>query len=134
MEEWKDIKGYEGLYQVSSEGRVKSLDHTIVCYNGKGVATKKHTGKILKPFSRSPFYKSVSLRKDGEMRQLLVHRLVAEAFIPNTNNFPLINHKDENPSNNFVENLEWCTHLYNMNYGTCQKRKSEKLKRKHINN
>lgn len=128
MEEWKDIKGYEGLYQVSNEGRVKSLDHIIICNNGKGVAIKKQKGKMLRSFSRCLNYQTVTLTKNGIQKLCLVHRLVAEAFIPNPDNLPFINHKDENPANNVVENLEWCTHKYNMNYGTCQQRKSEKLK------
>ncbi len=130
MEEWKDIKGYEGLYQVSNEGRVKSLDHTIVCDNGKGVATKKQKGKILRSFSRKLTYQTVGLSKGGKEKHYQVHRLVAEAFIDNPDNLPCVNHKDENPSNNVWTNLEWCTHQYNMNYGTCQQRKSEKMKGK----
>lgn len=130
MELWKDIKGYEGLYQVSNEGRVKSLDHTIVCDNGKGVATKKQSGKIRKFTELVKGYKRVTLSKDGIEKQYSVHRLVAEAFIDNPDNLPCVNHKDENPRNNDCTNLEWCTHKYNLNYGTCQQRKKEKLKGK----
>ena len=127
MEEWKDIKGYKGLYQVSNEGRVKSLDHTIVCDNGKGVATKRQKGKIRKFTELAKGYKRVTLSKDGIEKQYSVHRLVAEAFIDNPENLPCVNHKDENPRNNIWTNLEWCTHKYNINYGTCQQRKKEKL-------
>lgn len=130
MEEWKDIKGYEGLYQVSNEGRVKSLDHIIVCNNGKGIATKRQNGKIKKFTEWVKGYKRVTLSKDGIEKQYSVHRLVAEAFIDNPYNLPCVNHKDENPSNNVYTNLEWCTHQYNMNYGTCQQRKKEKMKSK----
>lgn len=111
---WKDIPDYEGLYQVSNLGRVKSLN-----YN--------HTGKpkILK-LHRQNGYLSVTLCKNNNPMYYYVHRLVAKMFIPNPNNYPIINHKDENKMNNFVNNLEWCTHKYNTNYGSCIKRFSEK--------
>ena len=100
---WKDIKGYEGLYQVSNLGEIRS----------------KHTGKWmkLKCSSVNGRYRKVILCDNEKREAKLVHRLVAEAFIPNTNNLPYVNHKDENPSNNMVVNLEWCTQKYNMNYG-----------------
>ena len=105
---WKDIKGYEGLYQVSNLGEIRS----------------KHKGKWMK-LKCSPVnkrYRKVILC-DNEKREVkLVHRLVAEAFIPNTNSLPYVNHKDENPSNNMAVNLEWCTQKYNMNYGTVKER------------
>lgn len=106
-ENWKDIEGYEGIYQVSDRGRVKSLN-----YN--------HTGKekILKTRKVKERYLHVCLWKDGEYKFCFVHRLVAQAFIPNPKNYPIINHKDENPSNNCVGNLEWCSSEYNNNYGT----------------
>lgn len=108
---WKDIEGYEGLYQVSNKGRVKSF------HSGEG--------KIMKPGTHPLGYKSVTLFKDKKGKVAKVHRLVAQAFIPNPENLPVINHKDENPSNNNVENLEWCTQKYNLNYGTCQERKEK---------
>lgn len=104
MEEWRDIKDYEGLYQVSNEGRVKSL--------------KFGKGKILKPQKNTKGYLQVQLWNGGKRVHKLVHRLVAEAFLPNPNNYKEVNHKDENPSNNHVENLEWCDRNYNNNYGT----------------
>lgn len=120
MEEWRDIKGYEGLYQVSNYGRVKSLN-----YN--------HTGeeRILKPArfamkSGNSYYK-VKLCKDGKTNNKRVHVLVAEAFIPNPDNLPEVNHKDENGLNNRVDNLEWCTRKYNINYGTAIERMKEKM-------
>lgn len=118
MEEiWKDIEGYEGKYQVSNLGRVRSLN-----YN--------HTGeiKLLKQYTNKKGYKQVELSKNGKGKNYLVHRLVTIAFIPNPNNLPIINHKDENPSNNNVNNLEWCTYEYNVNYGTAIKRGSENRK------
>lgn len=100
MEEWRDIKGYEGLYQVSNYGRVKSLN-----YN------KTNTEKIIGSIQN---YSIVTLKG----KRKYVHRLVAEAFIPNPNNYPCVNHKDECKTNNYAENLEWCDYKYNDNYGT----------------
>ncbi len=109
---WKDIPGYEGKYQVSNTGRVRSLN-----YNGTGKT------KVMKPSTNKLGYKRINLCKDGKKKKYSVHRLVALTFIPNPNNYPIINHKDENPSNNYYKNLEWCTYEYNNNYGT----KREKL-------
>ena len=103
QEIWKDIKGYEGLYQVSNFGRVKSL-------HGKE--------KILKPYHKSTGYIQVILCKNYKTVARMVHRLVAEAFIPNPENKSQVNHKDENPLNNVDSNLEWCSATYNINYGT----------------
>ena len=115
MEEiWKDIEGYEGLYEVSSYGRVRSLGQ-FVNHNYGGYAYRK--GRILKPGLGSKKYLSVTLSKNGIQKQYSVHRLVAQAFIPNINNLPIINHKDENKLNNCVDNLEWCDYKYNVNYG-----------------
>ena len=107
-EEWRDIKGYEGLYQVSNLGRVKRL----VFINN---VTKKDQCKILK-LNKTKKYVIVILCKEGIVKGHYVHRLVANAFLPNPNNLPEVNHKDEDKTNNCVDNLEWCTHLYNMNY------------------
>ena len=117
-EEWRDIKGYEGKYQVSNLGRVKSLN-----YNKTGVE-----GYIAAENSRG--YLRVGLSKKGKRKMFSVHRLVAETFIPNPNNYSQVNHKDENKQNNKVDNLEWCTPKYNSNYGTHNKKISEKLKGK----
>ena len=114
MEEiWKDIVGYENLYQVSNFGRVRSLNRTV--WNHNGYAPKK--GVVLVSRANATGHHTVNLSKNCKSKMFFVHRLVAFAFIPNPDNLPIINHKDENPSNNSVENLEWCTHKYNMNYG-----------------
>ena len=118
MEIWKNIVGYEGKYQISNLGRVKSLKDRY-----------GYRERILKPSTNKRGYKKVVLVKVGEKRKtFLVHRLVAEAFIPNPNNYSEVNHKDENPSNNNVDNLEWCTRKYNINYGTAIERATEKKK------
>ena len=120
MEEaWKDIEGYEGLYQISNLGNVKSLN-----YN----KTKKE--KILKPFINSDGYLLVKLCKNKTIKCLSVHSLVAKSFIENPNNYPCINHKDECKTNNVVSNLEWCTNKYNINYGTGNERRAESRSKK----
>lgn len=111
---WKPVVGYEGLYEVSNWGRVKSIKF------GKEIILKqsknKKTGRL-----------HVVLCKNGILKTYSVHRLVAEAFIDNPNNYKEVNHKDENPQNNVVSNLEWCDAKYNCNYGTRNKRISEKM-------
>ena len=116
MEKWKDINGYEGLYKVSNKGRVKSLN-----YNH----TKKE--KILKPYINNCGYEIVCLSKNNTRKQYLIHRLVAEAFIPNPNNYSEVNHINEDKLNNYVNNLEWCNKKYNMNYGSRSERASKKI-------
>jgi hypothetical protein len=100
---WKNIKGYEGLYQVSNLGRVRSL--------------KRSSKNILTGSTGTTGYRHVILTKNGILKNRDVHRIVAEHFIPNPDNLPQINHKDENILNNEVSNLEWCTAKYNCNYG-----------------
>ena len=103
MEEiWKPIKGYESLYEVSNLGRVKSL--------------KWGKERILRTDKSNNGYLRVVLCKDGKKKKYLVHRLVCESFLPNSNNLPEVNHKDENKTNNKVDNLEWCDRTYNNRY------------------
>lgn len=128
MELWRDIQGYEGLYQVSNYGRVRSLERVIMRSNGKSQPIGK---KILRFATDKDGYLIASLRKGGIKRMKKVHRLVAEAFIPNPQNLPQVNHKDENKSNNNVDNLEWCTASYNINYGT-RKEKVSSRERKEV--
>ena len=103
---WKDIDGYEGLYKVSNLGRVKSLNYLRKGIEKERIPNKNNSGYLI-----------VGLHKDGKIKNFLIHRLVAEAFIENVNDLPQVNHKDENKLNNCVENLEWCSAKYNSNYG-----------------
>lgn len=121
VEEWRDVVGFEEFYQVSNLGRVRSLDR-LVDTNIKYVDKRIHKGKLLKSHLNNKGYKKVFLCKNSEPKNHYVHRLVAQAFIPNPDNLPVVNHKDENPSNNCVDNLEWCTQQYNMNWNGVMKR------------
>lgn len=116
MEEiWKDIPGYEGYYQVSNLGRVRSLDRVII---RKGNHKQTWRGCTLKNKTYSNGYKFVILTTpEYGAKSKLLHRLVAIAFIPNPNGLPQINHKNEDRTDNRVDNLEWCTAKYNINYG-----------------
>lgn len=129
MEEiWKDIKGYEGLYQVSNLGRVRSLDREVDCMRGEYIEKRLYKGRIKKPSTGSDGYKRVHLNRDRNPKCFLIHRLVAEAFIDNTYNDECVNHKDEDKSNNIVSNLEWCTYQYNNIYNDRHIRIGSKLK------
>lgn len=99
IEIWKDIKGYEGLYQISNLGNLKSI--------------KKGNNKLIKLQNNQRYYRN-NLWKNCKYKTFSIHRLVAEAFIPNPNNFNIINHKDGNKLNNCVDNLEWCTQSHNV--------------------
>lgn len=101
---WKDIKGYEGQYQVSNLGRVKSLDRYVPC--NRGVTLLK--SQIMKPMERKGYLR-VSLSKDNKDTAFSIHRLVADAFVDNPDNKPQVNHIDGNKQNNIASNLEWCT-------------------------
>lgn len=108
----KDIKGYEGSYAVTSCGKVYSYINE----------------KFLEPVCESNGYLRVNLYKDGKMKHYYVHRLVAMAYLPNPENLTEVNHKDENKTNNCLQNLEWCDHKYNINYGTGITKRSNSLK------
>lgn len=123
---WKDIEGYEGAYQVSDQGNVKTLSRKVKCGNGY-VITKE---KILSPGRDSSGYLVVRLSKNNKGKTYKIHRLVAIAFIPNPLNLPQVNHKDENKINPKADNLEWCTNKYNCNYGTHNERMSKSLSKK----
>jgi len=113
-EVWKDISGFEGYYQVSNLGRVRSLDRKF--WSEKRGTFCSNEGRVLK-LRESRGYLNITLHKKYKPITRLVHRLVAEAFIPNPKNLEYVNHKDENKSNNRLENLEWCTAKYNSYYG-----------------
>ena len=106
MRKWKEIKGFEGIYAVNEDGKVLNLTN----------------GKILKNRKHKTGYLSVILYKDKKYKSKLVHRLVAEAFLSREEGKPFVNHKDENKENNCIENLEWCSKIYNSNYGTISQR------------
>lgn len=114
---WRPVVGYEGLYEVSSYGRVRSLDR----YDSKNHFRK---GELMNFFYGCGYLKVV-FSKNGIVKKYLVHRLVAQAFLPNPDNLPQVNHIDEDKLNNRVENLEWCTAKYNINYGTARIRGKE---------
>ena len=112
MEEiWKDIAGYEGLYQISNKGRVKSLNRLVKDTTRDRV--QKIKGRILKYCDNGKGYKLVYLNKNRKRKNYYVHRLVAETFIPNPRQLPEVNHKDLNKANNKISNLEWITELDN---------------------
>lgn len=114
---WRPVKGYEGRYEVSSFGRIRSLN-----YNGTGRC------EIIKQCDSHNGYLLVCLYDCGVRKSFRVNRIVAEAFIPNPLNLPQVNHKDEDKTNNNIDNLEWCDAKYNTNYGTGHDRASEKQK------
>ena len=118
-EEWRDIKGFEGKYMVSNLGRVKSLNY-------------RRTGKekIMKGVPDGHGYLQVKLWKDGKDKKYMINRLVAQAFLPNPDNLPEVNHKDEDKTNNCVENLEWCSRLYNNTYNGRAKKVGKKTAKK----
>lgn len=119
---WIDIKGFEGLYQISDSGEVKRIAHVSKYKNKSSMIIKERYKKL---GTDKDGYRTVMLYKGSRIKKLCkVHRLVAEAFIPNPNCLPMVNHKDEDKANNKVSNLEWCDCKYNNNYGTRNERMS----------
>lgn len=115
---WLPVKGYEGLYEVSSFGRVRSI--------GKGGSGNSKM-RIMSPRVTTKGYLSVQLWNNGIGKNHKIHRIVAEAFIPNWFDDTQVNHRDENKHNNHIDNLEWCSSKYNSNYGTRNERITEKM-------
>ena len=114
-EEWKDVKGYEGKYKISNLGRLKSY-------------AQNKDGRIIDGYVDKKGYKNVRMYDEPQNgKWYKMHRLVASTFIENPNSYPQVNHKDENKTNNRVDNLEWCDNLYNERYGTKGKRAGEKI-------
>lgn len=130
-EEWKDILGYEGWYQVSNLGHVRSVDRHIeqVSSHG-GMMIRLVKGKSIIPTDNGNGYKIVCLRKNQDRKNHYVHRLVACAFVKNANNMPVINHLDYDKSNNIFTNLEWTTQLENIRYSVPRMRKCRPSARK----
>lgn len=109
---WLPVVGYEGFYEVSSEGRVRSLDRIVKKWNGERAVPTR----LLSLSENSHGYLSITLCKDGKAETKTVHRIVAEAFIPNNNHYPQINHINGNKHDNRVENLEWCSASQNVQH------------------
>lgn len=132
IEIWRDVPGYQGYYQISSLGRVKSLERTITYEptdfypNGRKRVLKE---KILTPCRNKKGYVFVQLFKNGHFKSKKVHRLVAESFIPNPNKYPIVNHKDCVRDNNAYTNLEWCDDEYNCNYGNAVEKRISKIRK-----
>ena len=123
MEEWRDIEDYKGLYQVSNMGRVKSLERTV--WNGRGYYVTIHE-RILKPKKDRGGYLQVHLCKNGKAKFYTVHKLVATAFCENPEGYTVVNHIDEDKTNNNADNLEWCSRSYNNTYNDRAKKIGKK--------
>lgn len=121
---WKDIEGYEGIFAVSNHGRIKQYSRIVNSGNGAKRIIKE---KIFKAYTKPNGYCFIRTSLKSKCINFMIHRLVAEAFIPNPYNLPQVNHKDEDKTNNVVTNLEWCDAKYNSNYGTKNERIAEKI-------
>lgn len=127
MEKWKtiDIPEFQGNYEVSTLGRIRTIPHECCDKLGR----KRWVAECIKATRLNPKgYKMINVRYNRKHYTFKVHRIVAQTFIPNPNNLPEVNHKDEDKQNNSVDNLEWCTHQYNSAYGTRGERVGAKLK------
>ena len=118
---WRPVRDFEGLYEVSNLGRVRSLDRITISKSG---LRRRIKGKIIKAVPNNLGYMHLLLSCDGVSKTKPIHRLVADAFVYNPNNLPEVNHKDENKANNSADNLEWCDRSYNVNYGTGIRRRA----------
>lgn len=124
----KAVKGYEGYYEVDMYGNVYSVERTVRVNDNGREYDKPVKERKMKQSNHSKGYKIVPLTKDGVTKSHYVHRIVAEAYIDNPCNLPFINHKDEDKTNNFVGNLEWCTEQYNSTYGNARKKHADALR------
>lgn len=115
---WRPVVGYEGLYEVSNLGRVRSMGHYVTQNGNCGTPfTRFYKGRIIHATCSHNGYEALTLSNGSKRESKSVHRLVAEAFIPNPENLPQVNHKNEVKNDNRAENLEWCTVAYNVTYG-----------------
>jgi len=126
MSEWRDVPGLEDYYQISNDGKGRSKDRRVKAGYGK---TRFQKGRLLKPRKTKNGYLRFCFAVDGVRQDYYVHRLVAEAFIPNPDNLPEVNHKSQDKTDNRVENIEWCNRSYNNNYGDKNKRMLETSKK-----
>lgn len=126
----RPVHGYEGHYVVDQFGRVYGVDRAATVLDNGRIYEKPIAGKQMKQSLHTKGYKTVTLTKDGKTKTVYVHRIVAEAFIDNPDNLPMVNHKDEDKTNNFVENLEWCSASYNRTYGKGVEKQAKQLRGK----
>ena len=124
---WRSVDGYEGYYQVSNNGKIRSVDRSII--NSKGIK-RKIRGSQLKLTPDKDGYLKTTLCKNNKKENVFVHRVVASTFIDNEDTLPEVNHKDENKTNNTIKNLEWCTSQYNTNYGERNKKINKNRRKK----
>lgn len=124
----KPVVGYEGYYEVDQFGRIYSVDRSIDVVDCSRVYSKKLCGKQMKQSMHTKGYKTVSLTREGKTKTEFVHRVVAKAFLPNPMNYEMINHIDEDKTNNFLENLEWCNASYNRTYGKAVEKHARKIR------
>lgn len=132
-EEWKPVIGFEGRYDISNLGRVKICKRSGIRSDGHRYVVHERIMKY-STFRGNPYYYVVLSDSDKLQHLCTVHRLVAVHFVPNPYNLPMVNHKDENPRNNYYYNLEWCTSEYNNTYGTVTQRISQTLKFRKLRN
>ena len=123
-EEWREVYGYDVLYEVSNTGKVRTKHH--------GKCGYKSEYRFIKPVNNGNGYMRFNFMQGGKQKTVYLHRLVAEYFVENTNGYTEVNHIDEDKTNNDASNLEWCTHLYNCNYGTRNERAAAKTGKKII--
>lgn len=126
-EVWKPVLGYEGFYEISDLGNVRSLPHKVV--DSKGRICLKRGKRLKTKIGNKTGYHYVNLSKNGKKKTVCVHRIIAEAFIPNPNNLPCVNHIDEDRGNSVLSNLEWCTYLYNNIYGRAIAKRKDSIRK-----